>query len=169
MLRSAQERLPRLGPQGLLQVEKTLTQAEGLLRELEKEAEAAKAVLREIQGADLEALLGVFDQGGAPARAAPPGSEAASLGEQPADLSPLRLPGVEVLGYLEAALPLPREPLRTLVQALEQLDRSLGQARGPVAVLFGEKALVLAPFRGRTLVALMDRTSLSAFLLELAS
>jgi hypothetical protein len=76
---------------------------------------------------------------------------------------------VEVLGYLEAALPLPREPLRTLVQALEQLDRSLGQARGPVAVLFGEKALVLAPFRGRTLVALMDRTSLSAFLLELAS
>ncbi|WP_279164827.1 hypothetical protein [Thermus scotoductus] len=169
VLRSAQERLPRLGPQGLLQVEKTLTQAEGLLRELEKEAEAAKAVLREIQGADLEALLGVFDQGGAPARAAPPGSEAASLGEQPADLSPLRLPGVEVLGYLEAALPLPREPLRTLVQALEQLDRSLGQARGPVAVLFGEKALVLAPFRGRTLVALMDRTSLSAFLLELAS
>lgn len=169
VLRSAQERLPRLGPQGLLQVEKTLTQAEGLLRELEKEAEAAKAVLREIQGADLEALLGVFDQGGAPARAAPPGSEAASLGEQPADLSPLRLPGVEVLGYLEAALPLPREPLKTLVQALEQLDRSLGQARGPVAVLFGEKALVLAPFRGRTLVALMDRTSLSAFLLELAS
>ena len=169
VLRSAQERLPRLGPQGLLQVEKTLTQAEGLLRELEKEAEAAKAVLREIQGADLEALLGVFDQGGAPARAEPPGSEAASLGEQPADLSPLRLPGVEVLGYLEAALPLPREPLKTLVQALEQLDRSLGQARGPVAVLFGEKALVLAPFRGRTLVALMDRTSLSAFLLELAS
>ncbi|RTI02606.1 hypothetical protein CSW23_00935 [Thermus scotoductus] len=169
VLRSAQERLPRLGPQGLLQVEKTLTQAEGLLRELEKEAEAAKAVLREIQGADLEALLGVFDQGGGPARAAPPGSEAASLGEQPADLSPLRLPGVEVLGYLEAALPLPREPLEALVQALDQLDKGLGQTRGPAAILLGEKALVLAPRKGRILVALLEKTSLSAFLLELAS
>jgi len=57
VLRSAQEKLPRLGPQGLLQVEKILGQAEALLRELEKEREAAKAVLQEIRGEDLEALL----------------------------------------------------------------------------------------------------------------
>lgn len=167
VLRSAQERLPRLGPQGLLQVEKTLTQAEGLLRELEKEAEAAKAVLREIQGADLEALLGVFDQGRTPAQAKPP--EAPSTMDLEADLAPLRLPGVEVLGYLGEALPLPREPLEAFVQALDQLDKSLGQTRGPAAILLGEKALVLAPRKGRILVALLEKTSLSAFLLELTS
>ncbi|WP_038055425.1 hypothetical protein [Thermus amyloliquefaciens] len=164
VLKSAQEKLPRLGPQGLLQVEKTLGQAEALLRELEREQEAAKAVLREIKGEDLEALLKVFDQ--ERAQAVPSGPQVASL---EADLAPLRLPGVEVLGYLGEALPLPREPLEALVQALDQLDKSLRQTRGPAAILLGEKALVLAPRQGRTLVALLEKTSLSAFLLELAS
>jgi len=167
VLKSAQEKLPRLGPQGLLQVERTLSQAEALLRELEKEREAAKAVLQEIRGEDLEALLGVFDQGRTPAQAKPP--EAPSTMDLEADLAPLRLPGVEVLGYLGEALPLPREPLEALVQALDQLDKSLGQTRGPAAILLGEKALVLAPRKGRTLVALLEKTSLSAFLLELTS
>ncbi|MFN4070884.1 MAG: hypothetical protein ACK4HT_04895, partial [Thermus caldifontis] len=81
VLQSAQEKLPRLGPQGLLQVEKTLGQAEALLRELEKEREAAKAVLQEIKGEDLEALLGIFDGGRAQAQAAPSGSQVASPGE----------------------------------------------------------------------------------------
>ncbi|MFN3178641.1 MAG: hypothetical protein ACK41R_00520 [Thermus sp.] len=170
VLQSALEKLPRLGPQGLLQVEKTLGQAEALLRELEREREAAKAVLQEIRGEELEALLGVFDQGRTPAQARPPEapSGATSPGEMEGDLAPLRLPGVEVLGYLGEALPLPKEPLEALVQALEQLDRSLGQTRGPAAILLGEKALVLAPRKGRTLVALLERASLSAFLLELA-
>ncbi|WP_114313543.1 hypothetical protein [Thermus caldifontis] len=169
VLQSAQEKLPRLGPQGLLQVEKTLGQAEALLRELEREREAAKAVLQEIKGEDLEALLEVLDGGRAQAQAAPSGSQVASPGELEADLSPLRLPGVEVLGYLGEALPLPKEPLEALVQALDGLDKSLGQTRGPAAILLGEKALVLAPRKGRTLVALLERSSLSAFLLELAS
>ncbi|WP_298630296.1 hypothetical protein [uncultured Thermus sp.] len=168
VLKSAQEKLPRLGPQGLLQVEKTLGQAEALLRELEKEREAAKAVLQEIKGEDLEALLGVFDQGRAPTQASALRKEA-SPAEGQDDLSPLRLPGVEVLGYLGEALPLPREPLEALVRALDQLDKSLGQTRGPAAILLGEKALVLAPRKSRTLVALLERSSLSAFLLELAS
>ncbi|WP_243031266.1 hypothetical protein [Thermus altitudinis] len=168
VLKSAQEKLPRLGPQGLLQVEKTLGQAEALLRELEREREAAKAVLQEIRGEDLEALLGVFDQGRAPTQASPLRKEA-SPAEGQDDLSPLRLPGVEVLGYLGEALPLPREPLEALVRALDQLDKSLGQTRGPAAILLGEKALVLAPRKSRTLVALLERSSLSAFLLELAS
>ncbi|WP_105318296.1 hypothetical protein [Thermus tenuipuniceus] len=167
VLKSAQEKLPRLGPQGLLQVEKTLGQAEALLRELEKEQEAAKAVLQEIKGEDLEALLGVFDQGRAQAQAKAP--EAPSPMDLEADLAPLRLPGVEVLGYLGEALPLPREPLEALVQALDQLDKSLGQTRGPAAILLGEQALVLAPHKGRTLVAVLGKTSLSAFLLELTS
>lgn len=167
VLKSAQEKLPRLGPQGLLQVERTLSQAEALLRELEKEREAAKAVLQEIRGEDLEALLGVFDQGRTPAQAKPP--EAPSTMDLEADLAPLRLPGVEVLGYLGEALPLPREPLEAFVQALDQLDKSLGQTRGPAAILLGEKALVLAPRKGRILVALLEKTSLSAFLLELTS
>ncbi len=167
VLRSAQEKLPRLGPQGLLQVERTLGQVEALLRELEREQEAAKAVLQEIKGEDLEALLGVFDQGRTPAQAKAP--EAPSPMDLEADLAPLRLPGVEVLGYLGEALPLPREPLEALVQALDQLDKSLGQTRGPAAILLGEKALVLAPRKGRILVALLEKTSLSAFLIELTS
>lgn len=165
VLKSAQEKLPRLGPQGLLQVERTLSQGEALLRDLEKEREAAKAVLQEIRGEDLEALLGVLDQGRTPAKA----PEAPSPTGLEADLAPLRLPGVEVLGYLGEALPLPREPLEALVQALDQLDKSLGQTRGPAAILLREKALVLAPRKGRILVALLEKTSLSAFLLELTS
>ncbi|GAA6755504.1 hypothetical protein QT17_09505 [Thermus sp. 2.9] len=149
-LQSAKERLPLLGPKGLLQVEKTLGEAEGLLRELEREKEAAQAVLKEIGQENLEALLGALVPG-----------------EDP--LTRLRLPGVEALGFLEDPLPLPKEALLNLKEALDRLDQSLGQRRGPVAVLFGEKALVLAPKEGRSLVALLERPSLSAFLLELSA
>lgn len=155
VLQSAAEKLPRLGPKGLLQVEKTLEQAEALLRELEREKEAAKAVLQEIRGADLEALLGVFDQPKAP--------------ESPEDLARLRLPGVEVVGHLEGPLPLPQEALLKLKQALDRLDEGLKRPRRAAVVLLGEKALVLSPHRDRTLVALLERASLSAFLQELAS
>jgi len=148
-LQGAKERLPLLGPKGLLQVEKTLNEAEGLLRELEREKEAAQAVLKEIGREDLEALLGAL-----------------APGEDP--LARLRLPGVEVLGFLEDPLPLPKEPLLGLMDALDRMDQSLGLKRGPVAVLFGEKALVLAPKAGKTLVAILERPSLSAFLLELS-
>jgi len=150
VLREVRERLPRLGPQGLLRVERTLAQAEALLRELEREAEAAKALLQEIRGADLEALLGALEPK-----------------EPPPDLDRLRLPGVRALGFLEEAPPLPREPLLSWKQALDRLDEALKQKRGPAAVVFGEQALVLAPYGARTLVALLERPALSAFLLEL--
>jgi chromosome segregation protein len=149
-LQSAKERLPRLGPKGLAQVEKTLAEAESLLEELKREAEAAKSILKEIQGADLEALLGVFEE------------------KPPLDLDRFRLPGVEALGFLEESPPLPKEALQELKRALEPL-RGLFQEEGPVALLLGQKALVLAPFSGRTLVALMEPGALSAFLLKLSS
>jgi chromosome segregation protein len=149
-LQSAKERLPRLGPKGLAQVEKTLAEAESLLEELKREAEAAKSILKEIQGADLEALLGVFEE------------------KPPLDLDRFRLPGVEALGFLEESPPLPKEVLQELKRALEPL-RGLFQEEGPVALLLGRKALVLAPFSGRTLVALMEPGALSAFLLKLSS
>jgi hypothetical protein len=148
-LQSAKERLPRLGPKGLAQVEKTLAEAESLLEELKREAEAAKSILKEIQGADLEALLGVFEE------------------KPPLDLDRFRLPGVEALGFLEESPPLPKEALQELKRALEPL-RGLFQEEGPVALLLGRKALVLAPFSGRTLVALMEPGALSAFLLKLS-
>jgi hypothetical protein len=149
-LQSAKERLPRLGPKGLAQVEKTLAEAEDLLEELKREAEAAKSILKEIQGADLEALLGVFEE------------------KPPLDLDRFRLPGVEALGFLEESPPLPKEVLQELKRALEPL-RGLFQEEGPAALLLGRKALVLAPFSGRTLVALMEPGALSAFLLKLSS
>ncbi|GGM99009.1 hypothetical protein GCM10007092_11070 [Thermus composti] len=149
-LRSARDQLPRLGPKGVLQVEKTLTQAEALLKELEKEAEAAKALLQEFRSADLEALLGALE-----------------VSEDP--LAPLRLPGVEALGYLEDAPPLPPEALRPLVLALDRLDQALKDTRKATVVLLREKALVLSPHRGKNLVALLEKPSLSAFLQELSS
>ena len=149
-LQSAKDRLPRLGPKGLAQVEKTLAEAEGLLEELKKEAEAAKALLKELRGADLEALLGVFEE------------------KPPLDLERLRLPGVEALGFLEENPPLPKEVLLELKRSLATLESLLGE-KGPAALLLGGKALVLAPSSGRTLVALMARETLSAFLLELSS
>lgn len=153
VLEGAKEKLQRLGPQGLAQVEKTLGEAEALLKELEREQEAAKAVLQEIRGADLEALLGVFEQ-----------KEGVTE-----DLGRLRLPGVEALGYLDDPLPLPKGPLQEMKRALDRLDESLGKRRGPTVVLFGERALVLAEKARGTLVALLDKASLSAFLLELSS
>ena len=72
------------------------------------------------------------------------------------------------MGFLEESPPLPKEVLQELKRALEPL-RGLFQEEGPVALLLGQKALVLAPFSGRTLVALMEPGALSAFLLELGS
>jgi len=90
-LRPAQKALDRLGPRGVLEVERALAQAEEALKELEKEKEAADRLLKELGQEDLEALLSSLEAPG---------------GERP-DLSPLRLPGVKALGLLDDPLPLP--------------------------------------------------------------
>lgn len=73
------------------------------------------------------------------------------------------------MAYLEGGgLSLPKEPLLRLKEALDRLDEALAQRRGPAALVFGGKALVLAPLKGKTLVALLERSVLSAFLLELS-
>ena len=93
-LRPAQKALDRLGPRGVLEVERALAQAEEALKELEKEKEAADRLLKELGQEDLEALLSSLEAPG---------------GERP-DLSPLRLPGVKALGLLDDPPPPPRPP-----------------------------------------------------------
>ncbi|KGQ22467.1 coiled-coil domain-containing protein [Thermus filiformis] len=141
LLQTALERLDRLGPRGLLEVERLLKKAEPLLQALKKEEEAARSVLRSLKGEELEALLGVFEEG--------------------PDLSSLRLPGVERLEPLESA-----PYARPLAEAWARLDESL-KARGEALVVYWENtALVLVRVRGRPVVGLMDRGVVSHFLLE---
>ncbi len=148
-LEAALERLPRLGPQGLLEVEAALARADALLKTLKQEAEAAKAALKDLSRVDVDALFGQILEGPK---------------ETPQALD---LPGVKALGYLEASPPLPEAPLRALKAALDRLDGEMGQTHRAASLLLGEEALVLAPQGDKTLVALLERNALMGFLLEL--
>ena len=151
-LRPAQKALDRLGPRGVLEVERALAQAEEALKELEKEKEAADRLLKELGQEDLEALLSSLEAPG---------------GERP-DLSPLRLPGVKALGLLDYPLPLPRPQLKALHQALKALEAATGEALGPALVRLGGSYLVLAPWRGHEAVALVEPEALDPFLKALS-
>ena len=151
-LRPAQKALDRLGPRGVLEVERALAQAEEALKELEKEKEAADRLLKELGQEDLEALLSSLEAPG---------------GERP-DLSPLRLPGVKALGLLDDPLPLPRPQLKALPQALKALEAATGEALGPALVRLGGSYLVLAPWRGHEAVALVEPEALDPFLKALS-
>ena len=151
-LRPAQKALDRLGPRGVLEVERALAQAEEALKELEKEKEAADRLLKELGQEDLEALLSSLEAPG---------------GERP-DLSPLRLPGVKALGLLDDPLPLPRPQLKALHQALKALEAAPGEALGPALVRLGGSYLVLAPWRGHEAVALVEPEALDPFLKALS-
>jgi len=151
-LRPAQKALDRLGPRGVLEVERALAQAEEALKELEKEKEAADRLLKELGQEDLEALLSSLEAPG---------------GERP-DLSPLRLPGVKALGLLDDPPPLPRPQLKALHQALKALEAATGEALGPALVRLGGSYLVLAPWRGHEAVALVEPEALDPFLKALS-
>lgn len=141
LLKVARERLDRLGPRGLQEVERLLREAEPLLEALKKEEEAARSVLSALKGKELEALLGVFEEG--------------------PDLSVLRLPGVEKLELLENA------PFaHPLAEAWERLDGHLRSKGKALVVYFREGALVLVRLRGKPVLGLMDRGVVSHFLLE---
>jgi len=151
-LRPAQKALDRLGPRGVLEVERALAQAEEALKELEKEKEAADRLLKELGQEDLEALLSSLEAPG---------------GERP-DLSPLRLPGVKALGLLDDPLPPPPPQLKALHQALKALEAATGEALGPALVRLGGSYLVLAPWRGHEAVALVEPEALDPFLKALS-
>lgn len=141
LLKTALERLDRLGPRGLQEVERLLREAEPLLEALKKEEEAARSVLSTLKGKELEALLGVFEEG--------------------PDLSVLRLPGVEKLELLENA------PFaHPLAEAWGRLDGHLKAKGKALVVYFSKGALVLVRLRGKPVLGLMDRGVVSHFLLE---
>lgn len=141
LLKTALERLDRLGPRGLQEVERLLREAEPLLEALKKEEEAARSVLSTLKGKELEALLGVFEEG--------------------PDLSVLRLPGVEKLELLENA------PFaHPLAEAWGRLDGHLRSKGKALVVYFSKSALVLVRLKGKPVLGLMDRGVVSHFLLE---
>lgn len=122
-------------------MERLLREAEPLLEALKKEEEAARSVLSTLKGKELEALLGVFEEG--------------------PDLSVLRLPGVEKLELLENA------PFaHPLAEAWGRLDGHLKAKGKALVVYFSKGALVLVRLRGKPVLGLMDRGVVSHFLLE---
>ena len=139
LLKTTLERLDRLGPRGLLEVERLLKEAEPLLLALKEEEKAARSVLRSLKGENLEALLGVFEEG--------------------PSLDLLRLPKVETLEFLENV------PFaRPLAEAWGHLDGSLRTKGRALVVYWGSSALVLARLQERLVVGLMDRGVVSHFL-----
>jgi len=96
-------RLDRLGTEGLLELDRALSEAEPLLDQLAQEYQAARELAAELEGKDLDELLGVFD-------AAP----------EPVDyrihgvLAVARLTG----GSVEGELPVDRERLEALKHEL---------------------------------------------------
>ncbi|MGQ9754043.1 MAG: hypothetical protein ACUVQD_05255 [Thermaceae bacterium] len=147
VLKTALDRLDRLGPGGLLKTEAILTEAEPLLSALKKEEEAAKSVLRALKSEDLESLLKTLET--------PTSPKGDGL-----DLAPLRIPGVETLDTLDN-LPV----LRPLAEAWARLDEIKGPGKALV-VYWGREALVLLRIRERLIGALMDRHVVSHFLME---
>ncbi len=159
-LEAALERLPRLGPRGIVEVEKALLQAEPLLKTLLEEEKAAQAVLRELSPAQLEAHLEALLQGG-------PSPKEPTPERLPEALDRLRLPGVAILAFLEEVPSLLQKPLRAYQEALARFDRALGSRPRAAVLLLKERALVTVPRDSRLLVALMERSTLSAFLQEI--
>ena len=137
-------RLDRLGTEGLLELDRALSEAEPLLRQLAEEYRAARELASELEGAQLEELLGVFE---APA----------SKRER---LAPFRRRGVLAAAWLgeEPEGEPPVDPV--LIQALKDEVRAAGPAR-LVTLYLPEHVFLVAFFQDGDLVLLAEKPLLS--------
>ena len=162
-------RLNKLGTSGLREFERALGEAEKLIQQLEEEYTAAKQVAQQLQGVDLDDLLGVFDS--------PAGRDAADLdsetvqASEPAPtnedaLAPFRIRGVLWAHKLSPSTPAPEEVDIDLIQALaEDLDllrEEVGFSKTRITVItLPDHVLLVSPLADGLAVILAEKSLLS--------
>lgn len=168
-LLSAAERLPRLGVSSLLEVQRALQEAERLEAHLAQEYQAAQSVLQELKGADLEALLDIFETPG-PAQASPLPQPARPANE-PGVLQHFQMRGVEAVALLEAgqvlagSLPFAPKSAQMIFDDLLNLANELSGRLARLSVISLPKwVLVLVPLQQKGLVILAEKALLSRLL-----
>jgi hypothetical protein len=171
-LRSAAERLPRLGVSGLLEVRRALEEAERLGAQLAQEYAAAQSVLQELKGADLESLLEVFEVSPQPEPAQPAQAPSAAPSDQPEVLRQFHMRGVEAVALVEAgratvgSLPFAASSAQTIFDDLLNLANELsGQSARLSVITLPQWVLVLVPLKQKGLVILAEKALLSRLLL----
>ncbi|MCL6527431.1 MAG: hypothetical protein K6T57_11190 [Thermaceae bacterium] len=178
-LRSASERLTRLGTNSLLEVRRTLEEAERLEGQLAQEYRAASSVMQELQGMDLDSFLDVFNAPSKPDQPpASPGSpeppSAALSAELQAALASLQMRGVEAVALLEGerllwgSLPIPSEGAGRVFEGLRRLGGELSSQAAQLAVLsLTQAVVVLLPLGAKGLVVLAEKALLSRVLIQI--
>lgn len=196
-LQSASERLLRLGASSLLEVRRTLEEAERLEGQLAQEYGAAKSVMEELQGMDLDSFLDVFDAPAEPPAPEPvrPAPAVASQGEPvppkgsgdsaasrpvtlPAEvqaaLASFRVRGVESVALVESgrvlwgSLPIADDKAQKVFDDLRSLAGELSSQPAQLAVLsLAQAIVVLIPLGTKGLIVLAEKPMLSRLLVEL--
>ena len=160
-------RLTRLGSSGLREFERALGEAEKLVQQLEEEYAAAKQVAQQLQGADLDDLLGVFGNQEKPAettREAGPPPAGGEAGDD--ELAPFRIRGVLWAHKLSPGAPAPADVDADLVWALaddlELLREEVGAARTRTTVVtLTDHVLLISPLGGGLAVIMAEKALLS--------
>lgn len=168
-LQSATERLPRLGVSGLLEVRRTLEEAERLGAQLAQEYQAAQSVLQQLKGADLEALLDIFETP-SPAPTGPQPESARATGE-PEVLQHFQMRGVEAIAIIEAgriaagSLPFAPKSAQMFFDDLHGLANELSGRLAQLSVIsLPQWVLIAVPLKQKGLVILAEKALLSRLL-----
>ncbi len=163
-------RLDRLGTSGLLEFERALGEAEKLVAALEEEYAAAKQVAEQLQGADLDDLLGVFDSPPPEQKEPeqPPAEPEPDAATPDADdgLEPFRIRGVlwaHLITPQTASNPdVDVELVKALGEDLEMLRQEVGAGKSRATVVtLPEHVLLISPHRQGQLVLLAKKALLS--------
>ena len=180
-LEKGADRLARLGTSGLREFERALGEAEKLVQQLEEEYAAAKQVAQQLQGADLDDLLGVF---GAPevettneaveAPASPTASEAndttTTVSEadlsQTDELAPFRIRGVLWAHKLSPGAAAPTdvdfELIQALIEDLELLRDEVGAtATRSIVITLPDHVLLISKLNSEVAVIMAEKALLS--------
>lgn len=175
-LTSAVERLARVGPSGILEVRQAIAEAMPLVKQLEEEHKAAMALMQDLKGSELDALLGIFDAQAQPVPTPAPEAEPAeeTEAEDPSDvLAPFRLRGVEAValvgenGLLRGKLPTTLQSVRTAFNDLSSLAGELAGATTRLAVIsLPQNVVIMVPLGEKDLFILAEKPLLSRLLTQ---
>jgi chromosome segregation protein len=180
-LQSAAQRLDRLGASGLLEVRRALEDAERLEAQLEGEFKAAQSVMKQLQGADLDSLLDVFDSPAVVATVVaeePPKPVQVVNVTLPADLtdalSSFQFRGVEAVALIEDGnllwgnLPIQSRMAQSVFDDLIHLANEMKSGTPQLSVIsLTSLVVVLLPMNNKGLVVLADKNLLSRILMQI--